>query len=326
MKFGIAALAFTLVATSALAGPRLPPSAQLADDVLGGRVDLERFDFAKAGYWKLSADERMTWRAPLDQKLFTPQVSSDSCDLVDRRRFKAVMWLQVLMQAKDEFAWRSTYRALRRALELHDKDVKVAGDRIEPANDPLVTELARRVARDQIIRDNAADARWTAELPPEARGSWFALKVGRMMEVDCDDTEWLAARLREIGWFDIPTYGKEADGNAWLLVQHADRSPEFQRETLKLLQSLGPGKTNQKNIAFLEDRIAVAQGRPQRYGTQFKCAADGAISPHEIDDPEGVDARRATVGLPPVAEYARLVEGTCPKMIAPTPPSPPPVG
>lgn len=55
------------------------------------------------------------------------------------------------------------------------------------------------------------------------------------------------------------------------------------------------------HAAFLEDRIAVLEGRPQRFGTQFDWDARGELSPQPIDDPAGVDARRATVGLEPLA-------------------------
>ena len=58
-------------------------------------------------------------------------------------------------------------------------------------------------------------------------------------------------------------------------------------------------------LAYLTDRVRLAEGRLQVYGTQFMTAATGAQVPHPIEDAEHVDERRAAVGLPPIAEYAR---------------------
>ena len=51
-----------------------------------------------------------------------------------------------------------------------------------------------------------------------------------------------------------------------------------------------------------EDRIAVFEGREQTFGTQFDWDADGLLSPAPIRDRAGVDERRASVGLPSMAE------------------------
>jgi hypothetical protein len=56
---------------------------------------------------------------------------------------------------------------------------------------------------------------------------------------------------------------------------------------------------------MLEDRIRTFEGRGQRYGTQFDWDADGALSPLPLEDPEGVDARRGEIGLPPLAADLR---------------------
>jgi hypothetical protein len=44
------------------------------------------------------------------------------------------------------------------------------------------------------------------------------------------------------------------------------------------------------------------EGRGQMFGTQFDWDAEGRMSPAPIADPSMVDSRRATLGLPPIAE------------------------
>jgi hypothetical protein len=46
----------------------------------------------------------------------------------------------------------------------------------------------------------------------------------------------------------------------------------------------------------------VSEGKLQRYGTQFKQVGDG-IAMFGVEDPTGLDARRAQVFLPPMEVY-----------------------
>ena len=71
---------------------------------------------------------------------------------------------------------------------------------------------------------------------------------------------------------------------------------------LAVLRSLPEHEADPKNAAYLEDRIRMYEGKPQRYGTQFDRDDDGLLSPVPCDDPALVDRRRAALGLPPLAE------------------------
>lgn len=94
---------------------------------------------------------------------------------------------------------------------------------------------------------------------------------------------------------------------AWLLTQHADRDPEFQQHVLdELRPRVGNGGIRGQDFAMLTDRVLVAQGKPQRYGTQF-AMVNGALQAKPIKDAGNVDKRRAYVGLPPLADYACML-------------------
>jgi hypothetical protein len=57
----------------------------------------------------------------------------------------------------------------------------------------------------------------------------------------------------------------------------------------------------------LTDRVEVKAGRPQIHGTQLSLA-NGRWVLDPIRDSVGVDARRRAMGLPPLADYLRLVD------------------
>jgi hypothetical protein len=89
-------------------------------------------------------------------------------------------------------------------------------------------------------------------------------------ELDLKHTKQLKQIIAKYGWPTIPMVGVEASIDAWLIAQHADHDIAFQKECLALLKVLPPGAVSPHNIAYLEDRILVAEHKPQIYGTQFQ--------------------------------------------------------
>ncbi len=90
---------------------------------------------------------------------------------------------------------------------------------------------------------------------------------------------------------------------AWLLAQHADHDTSFQRRCLELLQQVPADQIDRPQVAYLDVRVRLAEGRPQRYGTQFWLDAQGVFGPGPIEEPKGLDDRRREVGLGPFAAY-----------------------
>ena len=115
-------------------------------------------------------------------------------------------------------------------------------------------------------------------------------------EIDKQNTEYLEKIVDEDGWPTISKVGDEASQAAWLLVQHADHKPDFQAKCLELLKTLPDTEVRAANIAYLEDRVRVAQGRPQLYGTQFYKEGD-KFAPRQIEDEGRLEERRAAMGL-----------------------------
>jgi hypothetical protein len=113
-----------------------------------------------------------------------------------------------------------------------------------------------------------------------------------------------AARLRQLierhGWPTEDIAGEDGAQAAWLIAQHAIGEPEFQRYALNRIQECAAeGRVPAWHAAYLEDRIAMYEGRPQRYGTQWlDDPRDGRARPWKLADPTVVNELRASVGLP----------------------------
>lgn len=119
-----------------------------------------------------------------------------------------------------------------------------------------------------------------------------------------------AARLEDIvaahGWPGRALVGDVASRAAWLVLQHAIGNPSLQRRGLEWLRAAAErDDVPEIEVAMLEDRIRVYEGKPQRYGTQFDFDRTGRITPYPIEDEAGVDGRRARLGLPSMGDLER---------------------
>jgi hypothetical protein len=111
-----------------------------------------------------------------------------------------------------------------------------------------------------------------------------------------------------IGYPTIDKVGKEANEAAWLVIQHSIGQPEFMKKSAELLKSAGDeNKADPKSLAYLTDRIAVLEGKPQLYGTQFDWDKHGNLSPNLFDDLNKVNERRKSIGLNTIEEQTEIM-------------------
>ncbi|WP_426486641.1 DUF6624 domain-containing protein [Flavobacterium sp. 2] len=106
------------------------------------------------------------------------------------------------------------------------------------------------------------------------------------------------------GWLGKNVIGVQGNKTLFLVIQHSNL--KYQQKYLPMLrQAVKNGNASSINLAYLEDRIALREGRHQIYGSQSaknKKTNKWYISP--LIDPDNVDKRRAEVGLGPIADYA----------------------
>jgi hypothetical protein len=71
----------------------------------------------------------------------------------------------------------------------------------------------------------------------------------------------------------------------------------MRRCRLLLTQAASNNEAPRWQLAMMEDRIRMYEGKPQTYGTQFQPDKNGAFVPYTIENPENVNERRRAVGL-----------------------------
>ncbi len=158
-------------------------------------------------------------------------------------------------------------------------------------------ELATMRVADQSLRENFTEN----GQPSQRHGNAVAL-------IDRTNTLRMKALLRQCGWPVTSKYGKNASADAWLLIQHADQDRPFQRAALvRLERAVKAGEARGGDLAYLSDRLAVSEGKPQLFGTQFRGVENCKMILAPIDSREGVNARRTAIpGMPTLEEYEKF--------------------
>ena len=80
------------------------------------------------------------------------------------------------------------------------------------------------------------------------------------------------------------------------------------KECAALLEkAVNENKADPKHLAYLTDRIAVLEGKPQLYGTNFDWDDKGELSPHIVNNINKVNQRRKAIGLDSLEEQTRII-------------------
>lgn len=161
----------------------------------------------------------------------------------------------------------------------------------------LAKELAGMAAEDQRVR---AELAWDGHL--------FRGYHPRLAEVHSRNAERLRQIIDQHGWPGRTLVGERGARAAWLVLQHASAYPQLMRSGLQLMREASvAGEASAAEVAVLEDRIRILEGRPQLYGTQYDWDERGEMSPLPIEDAKGVDDRRLAIGLPRLGESTKRV-------------------
>jgi uncharacterized protein (TIGR03067 family) len=167
----------------------------------------------------------------------------------------------------------------------------------------LRTELLARRKADQGTRLKYLEIlRKTGGKPEGDNAEQLQALVAKIHEQDSKNGDWLKGIIKKHGWPGIALVGKDGAEAAFILAQHAGQDAEFQKKCLELLTAAVKAKdASAIHMAHLTDRVKVAAGEKQVYGTEVT-EQDGTLVAVSIEDEAKVDERRKSVGLPALAD------------------------
>ena len=125
-------------------------------------------------------------------------------------------------------------------------------------------------------------------------------------EVDKRNTQELKKIVKRYGWPDNKLVGKKGSYAAWLLIQHGYNDLVFQKQCLeRMKEKAALCLIANEQVAFLEDRILVTEGKWQLYGTQFYKNKRGIFKERPIKDRRNLNIRLKQMGMEPFFKYKR---------------------
>ncbi|MBL7912633.1 MAG: hypothetical protein JNJ41_16345 [Bacteroidia bacterium] len=122
-------------------------------------------------------------------------------------------------------------------------------------------------------------------------------------EKDASNVIFITKILDQYGWLGPDIIGGRGSSTLFLVIQHSDQ--KIQEKYLPMMrEAVKNRKAASKDLALLEDRVAIGQNKKQIYGSQLgRDDETGILYVLPLEDPDNVDKRRAEVFLPPMAEY-----------------------
>lgn len=188
---------------------------------------------------------------------------------------------------------------------------------IAPVREALDAERARQAAlppatndADRLLRMGAMDqvgrrVLTKIDLTTLSPGEIAAARKAMWAPIEAADDENLKALLKMVppeGWFLKSRYGDKAASAAFHIIQHSDVA-QWKRFVPVLEPLVVTGEVDGQAFGLMYDRLAINEGRPQRYGSQMTCEA-GKWVPEKLEDPARVEEWRKAMGFPQTfAEY-----------------------
>jgi hypothetical protein len=169
----------------------------------------------------------------------------------------------------------------------------------ENLNKPMAATLDSIYIEDQTYR-NQIDA-------IEKKYGWESKEMKNHWEIinEKDSINLIKVKniLDKYGWLGADVIGVQGNITLFLVIQHSDQTTQ-EKYLPTMRVAVKNGKAEGSNLALLEDRVALKQGKRQIYGSQIGRDTETQlyyVSP--LEDPDNVDKRRAEVGLGPLADY-----------------------
>jgi hypothetical protein len=126
-------------------------------------------------------------------------------------------------------------------------------------------------------------------------------------EVDKPHTQRLNEIVRKHGVPDSKLVGADGMEAYYLLLQHSS-DLKLKEKSLKGMEKAFKAKElSPADYANFTDRLRVNLGKLQVYGANFDLK-DGKLVMSPTRDIKNLDKRRKGIGLPPIAEYMKMLE------------------
>ncbi len=125
----------------------------------------------------------------------------------------------------------------------------------------------------------------------------------KMNKADSSNLIIVKSIIKQYGWLGSKVVGSTANTALFIVIQHSPK--EDMKYFLPIMRkAVQDSAASKQDLAKMEDRVAVDEGRNQIYGTQIgNDSKTGKYYVLPIENPKEVDKRRAAMGMIPIKSY-----------------------
>lgn len=168
----------------------------------------------------------------------------------------------------------------------------------------LVNQLNKIYEDDQALRRSAM-----AAISEYGIKSEEVLELGkRIHQLDSSNLIAVKAILDKYGWLGSDIVGAKGNSALFLVIQHSDdTTQQFYLPIMR--KAVKDNAASSQDLAKLEDRVAIHQGKKQIYGTQM--GFDEETESYfllPLLDPVNVNKRRESMGLEPLPDSLKQMQ------------------
>lgn len=158
-------------------------------------------------------------------------------------------------------------------------------------NAELAAELEKILELDQSIRKEESEQASSVE------------RIKQIMSIDSTNRVRVCEIIDQYGWLGNEQIGRNGNQGLFLVIQHSDKATQ-EKYLPHMREAVRRGNADFSELAMLEDRVLMNQGKKQIYGSQVGYnEIDGSLYMVPVEDPDQLNARRACAGMIPIAEY-----------------------
>lgn len=172
-------------------------------------------------------------------------------------------------------------------------------------NKPLVRQLDSIFIDDQKYRLELEDIERKNYLTQEQKSLAQQAIWELIATKDAINLTKVKTIIDKYGWLGPEEIGYQGNSTLFLVIQHSDQAT--QEKYLPIMREAAKKKkASPADLALLEDRVLLGQGKKQIYGSQI--TIDNRTGRHmlsPIEDEANVNKRRAAVGLQPIEDYVK---------------------
>lgn len=179
--------------------------------------------------------------------------------------------------------------------------IQLIGSKLE---NPIKVESEYDILRTKLEAIVDEDQKYRLEINRFIKDGSITKKDSLISEVARTDSlhkKFILDLINTYGWIGSEKVGIKGNSALFLVIQHADL--KTQEKYLPILKkAVLNHKASTQELALLEDRILVSNGKKQIYGSQvyFK---NGKYKLHPIRRPNQINKRRSSMGLETIKSY-----------------------